>query len=344
MGCFIIAEAGVNHNGSRELALKLVEEAARAGADCVKFQTFSAERIATPEAAKAEYQKAQDGEGSQLEMLKSLELSEDTYREIVAACAKRDIEFMSTAFDELSAKFLLGLGVKRLKVPSGEITNIPLVSYLASTGKKIILSTGMSTLGEVGDAVRAISKARSDGDFNTPLDQVLTLLHCTSNYPAATSDLNLKAMLTMQSEFGVPVGYSDHTEGILIAPVAVGMGASIIEKHLTLDVTLPGPDHAASIEPGEFLRMTEAIREVEAALGDGLKIPVDSELPVRDIARKSVTLKKAVPKGSLIALQDLTLMRPGDGIAPSMLTSIVGRRVKMELCANHTLKWTDLEE
>ncbi len=344
MGCFIIAEAGVNHNGSRELALRLVEEAARTGADCVKFQTFSAERIATPGAGKAEYQKAQDGEGSQLEMLKSLELSEDTYRDIVTACAKHSIEFMSTPFDELSAEFLLGLGVKRFKIPSGEITNIPLVSYLASSGKKIILSTGMSTLDEVSDAVRAISKARSDSGFTEPLRAALTLLHCTSNYPAATNDLNLKAMLTIKSEFGVPVGYSDHTKGILIAPVAVGMGAVVIEKHLTLDVTLPGPDHAASIEPGEFSRMTEAIREVEAALGDGRKIPVDSELPVRDIARKSVTLKGPVPKGSLIALENLTLMRPGSGIAPSMLTSLVGRRVKMDLDANHTLKWTDLEE
>ncbi|MGI9318964.1 MAG: N-acetylneuraminate synthase family protein, partial [bacterium] len=252
MRCYVIAEAGVNHNGSGELALKLVETAAKAGADAVKFQTFKAETLVAKGTATAEYQKRQTRSDDQYAMLKELELSEDVHRKLIAHCQKHNIEFMSTPFDIGAAKFLHELGMERLKVPSGELTNLPYIRSLSEFNKRMILSTGMSSMEEVIEAVVAIQEVRTDNNFTEPLHQKLTLLHCTSNYPARIENVNLNAMQTMARELELPVGYSDHTEGVLVASCAVAMGAVIIEKHFTLDRNMPGPDHRASLEPGEL--------------------------------------------------------------------------------------------
>lgn len=343
MSCFIIAEAGVNHNGSVDLALKLVEAAKRAGADAVKFQTFSAERLARPGAPKAEYQRRQTGDGDQFSMLKSLELPRADYRRLVDRCREVGIEFMSTPFDEDAADFLVSLGMQRVKIPSGEITNLPFLGHAARFGVPIVLSTGMSTLEEVDEAVSSIARARREKDLNEPLAQRLTLLHCTSNYPAAEVDVNLRAMQTLASRFGLPVGYSDHTAGTAIAVAAVAMGATVIEKHFTLDRGLPGPDHQASIESAELARMIAEIRIVETGLGDGRKIPRPSELPVRDLVRRSVTLVRNLPAGRVLVREDVALLRPGTGIPPKDLTRILGRRIRTPLSSGTVLEWEHLE-
>jgi len=252
MSCLVIAEAGVNHNGSLDLALQLVEIAAGCGADAVKFQTFSAERLVRPGASTAQYQATATGEKDQFAMLKRLELTEEAHRRIAARCAELGIEFMSTPFDEEAARFLIALGMRRIKVPSGEITNIPFLEFLADADKPMIVSTGMATLEEIDAAVRAIGRRRAQRGFTAPLAERVTILHCTSNYPAADADVNLRAMATIASATSLPVGYSDHTRGIEVATAAVALGATLIEKHFTLDRTLPGPDHQASLEPGEL--------------------------------------------------------------------------------------------
>lgn len=342
MRCFVIAEAGVNHNGSAELAHQLIDIAADAGADAVKFQTFRADNLVSIGVAKAKYQRVQTGEGDQLSMLKMLELPFKVYRQIVERCRIRGIEFMSTPFDFDAADYLISLGVRRLKVPSGEITNLPFIEYLAAFGLPLIMSTGMADLGEVAEAVETVDRIRRSRGFPGPLSDALTLLHCTSNYPAELKDVNLRAMQTLAREFGLPVGYSDHTLGTLVAPVAVAMGATVIEKHFTLDRSLPGPDHKASLEPAELAQMIQDIRAIECALGNGDKRPRPSELPVRDLVRRSIVVSRDLPAGAELSKEDLMLLRPGTGIPPTHLPDVVGRRLTRAVTAGTLLNWEHL--
>ncbi|MBS0307498.1 MAG: N-acetylneuraminate synthase [Proteobacteria bacterium] len=340
---FIIAEAGVNHNGDAALALKLVETAAAQGADAVKFQTFSAEKLVRPHTEKAEYQKRETGDGDQYEMLKALEISEDLHRQLFARCTELGIEFMSTPFDEEAADFLLRLGMKRIKVPSGEITNEPFLEFLAAKGVPLIVSTGMANLDEIQRAVAVIAAARQRAGFTEPLAEKLTILHCTSNYPAACSDVNLRAMNTIADATGVPAGYSDHTLSLAVAAAAVANGARVIEKHFTLDRNLPGPDHKASLEPEQLGQFVRQIREVEEAMGSPLKQPTASELPVRALVRRSVTLIRALPTGTTVQREDVALLRPGTGIVPRDLATVIGKTVVRDIAAGTTLQWTDLQ-
>ncbi len=340
--CLIIAEAGVNHNGSESAALRLVDAAADAGADIVKFQTFKAERLVTRSARKAAYQLAATGAGEQFSMLQALELDEDAHRRLAIHCHDRGIEFLSTAFDEQSAEFLIDLGLRRLKIPSGELTNAPFVRFLASKGLPLIMSTGMATLDEVADAVNWVEQARHSTGHAEGLADALTLLHCTSNYPTALADVNLLAIRTLAERFSVPVGYSDHTEGIFVAPLARVLGATVFEKHFTLDRHAPGPDHAASLEPDELAAMVRAIRDAEQVMGDGHKVPSSAEYEVRVAARRSVTLAVDVSAGQVLTAADLVLMRPGDGIAPCDVNAVVGRCVVRALKEGETLRWEDL--
>ena len=340
--CLVIAEAGVNHNGSLEMAHRLVEVAAAAGADVVKFQTFKAEQLASAQAPKAAYQVTQTGAGDQLAMLRQLELPIEAFAELAAHCRQRGIGFLSTPFDLASATALIDLGMNRLKVPSGELTNAPLLRALAATGLPLIVSTGMATLAEVEQALVWIQAARTAAGEHAPLQEVLTLLHCTSNYPTPLADVNLRAMQTLAKHFGLPVGYSDHTAGIAVAPLAVAMGAQVIEKHFTLDRTLPGPDHQASLEPAELSALVQQVRAAESALGSPIKGPVAAELEVRVAARRSVTLARDLVAGAVLSAADLTLQRPGNGIAPVDLEQVLGRRLKAAARAGHTLQWGDL--
>lgn len=342
LNTFVIAEAGVNHNGSREMALRLVEVAAESGADAVKFQTFSADRLTRRGAPKAEYQQRATGDGDQYDMLKALEMSEQLHIDIVQRCAELGIEFMSTAFDEQSLDLLVSLGIKRIKVPSGEITNAPFLRYMARTGLPMIVSTGMATLQEVVDAVAVISGARAGAGYGASLVDSVAILHCTSNYPALPSDVNLLAMRTLAETTRLPVGYSDHTLGVAVSTAAVALGASIIEKHFTLDRALPGPDHAASLDPDELRVLVAAIRDIEQALGNGVKEPTASELPVRDLVRRSATAIRDIPSGASITARDIVLMRPGNGIAPAELERLYGRHARRFIHAGETLQWSDL--
>lgn len=320
--CLIIAEAGVNHNGDIELAHRLVDAAADAGADAVKFQTFKAERLVTAEAPKADYQTARMGEESQLQMLRRLELSESAHRELVSHCNERNIVFISTPFDEGCADFLAELGVPMFKIPSGEVTNLPYLSHLAKIGLPMLVSTGMAYLSEVDEAVRAI---RSTGNGR------IALLHCVSNYPADPVDVNLRAMETMRTAFGVPVGYSDHTLGNEIALAAVAMGASAIEKHFTLDRNMHGPDHASSLEPDELAQMITGIRKVEAALGSGRKEPAASEAATAAVARKSLVAATQLTAGTVLSEEMVAVKRPGTGLPPAMKPYLLGRTLRRDL-------------
>ncbi len=340
--CFIIAEAGVNHNGSDDLAFQLVDVAVEAGADAVKFQSFRAEALTKPGTAKAEYQKDKTGDGDQLSMLKNLELSTEMHHRLKDHCKKASIEFLSTPFDEQSADFLIELGIERFKIPSGELTNLVMLKHLAQHDLPMILSTGMGTIEEIHEAVSAIRATRDGAGFSEPLECMLTLLHCTSNYPAALSDINLRAMQTMQQEFNLPLGYSDHSEGLLVPVLAVAMGACVIEKHFTLDRAMPGPDHAASIEPKELKTMVENIRATTQALGSAKKTPTVSELPIRDLVRKSVTLKRPVSAGASLQDEDLVLLRPGTGILPREIEKVLTKKAARDLPQWHTLQWSDL--
>jgi len=342
MSCFVIAEAGVNHNGSEAVAMQLIDVAAAAGADAVKFQTFRAETLVLPGAEKADYQRQQTGAGDQFSMLKALELTEAIYARLLERCHERKIQFMSTPFDREAVDFLVGLGMSRIKVPSGELTNLPFLAYLAEKNLPLIVSTGMATLEEVGEAVTVIRSVRKEQDYMAPLEEMLTLLHCTSSYPTALEDVNLMAIQTLRDTFGLPVGYSDHTPGILISVAAVAMGATVIEKHFTLDRNLPGPDHKASLEPDKLTRMIADIRVVERSLGTGEKAPRPGELAVRDLVRRSVTLIRSLKAGELIHEQDLVLLRPGVGIAPREMHQIIGKRVKADQPAGKTLTWSDI--
>ncbi|SEJ73427.1 N-acetylneuraminate synthase [Pseudooceanicola nitratireducens] len=339
MSTFVIAEAGVNHNGEDALAYQLVEEAAKAGADAIKFQTFSAAKVARPSAPKADYQTTTTGEGNQFDMLKKLEISPELHLGLMDRCRALGIEFMSTPFDPESADFLVQHGMGRLKIPSGEITNHVFLRHLAGLGVPMILSTGMATLDEVQEAV-AVLRANWAGaeDF----DKVLTILHCTSNYPAADHDVNLRAMNTIGAATGMPVGYSDHTLGIAVSPAAVALGAVVIEKHFTLDRGMEGPDHRASLEPGELAAMIAQIRSVEAALGRAEKAPTESEIQMRTVARRSIALARALPAGTVLSADHLVLLRPATGIAPRHFDSLLGRTLARDVADGDALTWDDI--
>lgn len=339
---YIIAEAGVNHNGSEELALQLIEVAAKAGADAVKFQTFKAEALVAKGTATAAYQKSQTGSDDQFSMLKALEMSSELHVLLLAHCKLHNIEFMSTPFDLDSAEFLVNLGMRIIKIPSGELTNLPLISKLAAYDLPMILSTGMATLSEVKDAINAVRSIRQELCFERPLDEVLTILHCTSNYPAADADVNLRAITTLESECGLPAGYSDHTSGIVVSVAAVAMGAKVIEKHFTLDKELPGPDHKASLMPDELTEMVSQIRRVERCLGDGVKEPKSNELPIRELVRRSVVLARDKKGGDTLQPDDLVLLRPGTGIPPKDLPALFGRKLSSSKYVGELLGWDDL--
>jgi N,N'-diacetyllegionaminate synthase len=308
---FIIAEAGVNHNGSLELAKKMIDVAVDAGADAVKFQTFKAEKVVSKYAPKAEYQKKTTTVNeSQLEMVRKLELDEVAHEKLLTYCRSRNIQFLSTPFDLESIDLLNKLGLEIFKIPSGEITNLPYLRKIGALKKEIILSTGMANLGEIEDALNVLICA------GTKLKDI-TVLHCNTEYPTPMQDVNLKAMLTIKSAFpGIHVGYSDHTEGIEVPIAAVAMGATIIEKHFTLDKSLPGPDHKASLEPDELTAMVKAIRNIETSLGNGIKKPSPSELKNIPIARKSIVAASNIRKGEPFTEENLTTKRPGTGISP----------------------------
>jgi len=320
MKTIIIAEAGVNHNGDIDLAKKLVVEAAAAGADLVKFQTFLAKKIVSSSALKAEYQKRTTDSGeSQFEMIQKLELSRQSHEVLIEECRRQGIGFFSTAFDPESFDMLLDLGcVDLIKIPSGEITNLPLLRYMTRLGKPVLLSTGMANLGEVEAAIQVIEAS------GTPR-HLITILHCTTEYPTPMEDVNLKAMIAMKQTFGVEVGYSDHTPSIEVAIAAATMGAAVIEKHFTLDKNLPGPDHKASLEPHELKAMVQAIRNIEFALGDGIKRPSPSELKNRPIARKSIVASRNIKAGELFSEDNLAAKRPGIGISPMCWDEIIGK-------------------
>ena len=314
---FIIAEAGVNHNGNIALAKQLIDVAAKAGADAVKFQTFIAEEVVSTNAPKAEYQKqTTDAFESQLDMIKKLELLKEDHQELMDYAKQKNIMFLSTPFDNRSVDLLVELGVPLIKISSGEITNHPFLEYIAKHDLPIILSTGMSTLEEVAEAVSIIKEA---GCKN------LTLLHCTSNYPARVEDCNLLAMNTMADAFDVPVGYSDHTPSIYVSLAAAAMGACVIEKHFTLDKNLPGPDHRASLESAKLEEMVRGIRLVEKARGSSIKAPVESELEVRDVARRSIVAKVDIAAGAVITEDMLAFKRPGVGVPPKYMDRLIGQ-------------------
>lgn len=316
MSVYIIAEAGVNHNGNLEIAKKLVDSAKEAGADCIKFQTFISKKIVSRNAVKAEYQKSNtDVNENQLEMLKKLELSFSEFEELFNYCEDRRIEFLSTGFDFDSIKFLDSLKMKKWKIPSGDITNLPYLIKIAQLKKPVILSTGMSTLKEIQEAIKVLKENGSTE---------ITVLHCTTEYPTPYEDVNLTAMQTIKKEFDIPVGYSDHTQGIEVPIAAVAMGAVVIEKHFTLDRNMEGPDHKASLEPSELKAMIKAIRIIEKTIGDGIKLPANSEIKNIDIARKSIIANRDIKKGEAFTMENLTVKRPGNGVSPMKWFDVIG--------------------
>lgn len=327
--CFIIAEAGVNHNGDMNIAKKLVDVAVDAGADAVKFQSFKAEKVVSPSAPKAEYQlQATDKTESQFAMLRRLELSASMHKKLFNYCQDRQILFLSTPFDVESVDLLESLGISAYKVGSGEITNHPLLFHIAKKNKPIILSTGMSTLLDVAQAVKVINEAGN---------QDIVLLHCVSNYPADPKDVNLKAMETMEKAFQLPVGYSDHTPGIEVTLAAVALGASVIEKHFTLDRNAPGPDHQASLEPEEIKTMIRGIRIVESAFGNGRKEPAPSEINTASVARRSLVALRDLKAGEVLTIKDFAIRRPGTGLQPSMAPFVVGLTLREDVKAGNVL-------
>lgn len=332
---FIIAEAGVNHNADMEKAHLMVDAAADAGADAVKFQTWKAEGLATAEAPKAEYQVRTTGSGgNQLDMLRELELPEEAHPALIEHCAERSIMFLSTAHDWEAIDILDRFNVPAFKVGSGDLTNLPFLRRMADKGRPIILSTGMGNLSEVEEAVEAV---RGQGNDK------LILLHCTTSYPARMEDVNLRAMLTLKQAFDVPVGYSDHTTGTDAAVAAVALGAQVIEKHFTLDRTLPGPDHEASLEPGELRAMVQSIRRTESSLGDGIKRPRDIERGITPVARKSIVAALDIPSGTVITADMITTKRPGSGILPRYWDDIIGRLTRTAILADTLIRWDMVE-
>jgi N-acetylneuraminate synthase len=345
---YIIAEAGVNHNGSVDMARQLIDVAAEAGADAVKFQTFTADKVVSRHALKNEYQRrTTDEKESQLDMIKKLELKESDHRVLIDHCRSAGIEFLSTPFDFESIDLLAHkFNLSRLKIPSGEITNGPYLLHVARTMKSVILSTGMSTLGEVETALGVLAYGYMHKDKEPSLDgfrdaycsengrrillEKVTLLHCTTEYPAPFEEVNLRAMDTMRRAFGLPVGISDHTPGIAASIAAVALGASIVEKHFTLNRNLPGPDHKASLEPDALREMISCIRQVEKALGKPQKNPTESELKNRNITRRSIVAAKAIHKGEILTEENLAIKRPGHGKSPMMYWDSIGEKAKQE--------------
>jgi N,N'-diacetyllegionaminate synthase len=321
---FIIAEAGVNHNGSLEMALQLIDVAVAAGADAVKFQTFKAEKVIAVNAPKACYQKETTGsDESQLEMVKKLELDETAHTKLYQYCQQKGIQFLSTPFDLESVDLLNRLGLAIFKIPSGEITNLPYLRKLGALKKRLIMSTGMTDMGEIEAALDILTES------GTSLENI-TVLHCSTEYPTPLEDVNLKAMLTIGRAFGVAVGYSDHTPGIEVAVAAVALGAVVLEKHFTLGRNLPGPDHKASLEPDEFKGMVAAIRNIEKALGDGFKRPSPSEVKNKSIARKSLVATQPIKTGELFSTDNITAKRPGTGISPMRWDEVLGQAAQKD--------------
>ncbi len=341
MSVFIIAEAGVNHNGDIGIAKEMVNAAVESGADAVKFQTFKADKIATKDSAKAGYQLENTSmDESQLEMLKRLELSESAHIELFTCCKGKDIMFLSTPFDEDSADLLDNIGMDIFKISSGEITNKYLIEHIASKKKPVILSTGMSSLEEVEKAVGWINTVWAGLNEK----HQLTLLHCVSNYPADFRDVNLRAIATMKKAFGLPVGYSDHTNGMEAAVAAVAVGATVIEKHFTLDKTMAGPDHKASLEPQELRKLVSAIRNVERALGNGIKKPVPSEDTLRSVARKSLVALRTINEGSAITADDIAIKRPSAGIPPEFREAVINKKAAKKIEEDSVIKWEDIKD
>jgi len=334
----IIAEAGVNHNGDMRAAKKLIDVAVEAGVDYVKFQTFKADKLVSKSAKKANYQNVNinDGDDSQYSMLKKLELSHENHLELMAYCIQKNIKFFSTAFDVDGVAYLNNLGLELFKIPSGEITNYPYLKAIALCGKPVIVSTGMCTENEIKQAVDVLIQ------FGVS-KSTISILHCNTEYPTPMKDVNLKAMLSIKDNFGVEVGYSDHTLGIEVPIAAVALGAKIIEKHFTLDRTLLGPDHAASLEPNELIAMVKAIRNIELAMsGDGVKMPSQSEIKNITIARKSIHLNKNLEKDHVISEEDIIALRPGDGISPMDWNTVLGKKLKEDKIEYDKLSFSDL--
>jgi len=333
--CFIIAEAGVNHNGDIELAKRLIDVAKEAGADAIKFQTFKADNVVTKNAPKADYQiKNTNSYESQYEMIKKLELSEDEFRELHRYARKKGIIFLSTPFDFESADFLEELGVPAFKISSSDLTNLPFLEYIAEKGKPIILSTGMGTLGEIEEAINTIKNAGNEE---------IILLHCITSYPAKFENLNLRAIKTLKEAFKLPVGFSDHSLGIYAPIIAVALGAVVIEKHFTLDKNLPGPDHKASLDPQELKEMIKWIRLTEKALGDGIKRPTPEEEKIKKIVRKSIVAKVNIPEGTVLTEEMIAFKRPGTGIPPKYYKEILGKKARRNIKVDEIISWGDIE-
>lgn len=327
---FVIAEAGVNHNGDMRTAKRLIDAASEAGADAVKFQTFKADKLVCRTAKKADYQlETTNRSETQYEMLKKLELTEQMHRELIEYCDKRKIMFLSTPFDLESIKLLSELGIQIFKVPSGEITNLPYLQRIAEQQKRIILSTGMSNMEEVKASVNVL---RNHGAKD------ITLLHCNTQYPTPMQDVNLMAMVKMNEELGLPVGYSDHTQGIEVPIAAVAMGARVIEKHFTLNKNMEGPDHRASLNPIELKAMISAIRNIELAVGTGIKEPTESEISNRQVARKSIVAKRTIKKGEIFTEKNITTKRPGSGISPMRWFEIIGMEAKRDFVEDELIE------
>jgi len=334
----IIAEAGVNHNGDINIAKRLVDAAAEAGVDYIKFQTFKADALVSKEAKKADYQKenTKNSNESQYEMLKKLELSEEQHQELIEYCSLKNINFFSTAFDLKSLQYLKTIGLNIVKIPSGEITNLPYLRLASKLFEKIIISTGMCTMKEVKNAFDVFIN-------NKIKKENITILHCTTEYPTPMNEVNLKAMLHIQKELGTQIGYSDHTLGIEVPIAAVALGAKVIEKHFTLDRLMNGPDHLASLEPNSLTEMVKSIRNIELAIeGTGIKNPSKSEIKNIEIARKSIHVSKTIKKGDIILEDDLIMMRPGNGISPMELDQVVGKKSKIELVKGKIINWGDI--
>lgn len=332
--CFIIAEAGVNHNGDINIAKKLIDVAVDAGVDAIKFQTFKVENLVTKVAPKAIYQEKNTGEGTQFEMLKKIQLSKEDHEILKEYCIVKKIIFISTPFDFESVDLLEAIEVPFYKISSGDLTNIPLLRYIAKLNKMIIISTGMASLGEVE---RAVEEINGMGNFN------VSLLHCTSNYPTAYEDVNLNAMITLKNAFKLPVGYSDHTKGIEVAIAAVAMGAKIIEKHFTLDKNMEGPDHIASLNPNELMQMVKAIRNIEKALGDGIKKCNINEENTKKVARKSIVAGKDICKGEIISYENITFKRPGSGISPVYVEEFIGKVALCDIFADEFITFSNIK-
>lgn len=334
----IIAEAGVNHNGDITMAKQLIDAAANAGADYVKFQSFKAESLVSPKADLAEYQKnnIKDKETSQFDMLKKLELTEENHFELKKYAELKGIHFLSTAFDEYYVTFLDNLGIDFFKIPSGEITNLPYLELIATTRKPIVVSTGMSDMQEIKEVIEVFIKL----GYNR---NAIAILHCNTQYPTLPIDVNLNAMLSIQKEFGICIGYSDHTLGIEASLAAVAMGAKVIEKHFTLNKNLSGPDHAASLEPNELSQMVKSIRLIEKMIGSSNKVPTESEIPNKSVARKSIHAATDIVIGENITEVNLNYLRPGYGISPMQYRNLIGKKAKRNIFKGEILKWEDFE-